>query len=75
MSASKILWRSVDEDLPDDDQTVLIHLQCGEVWTGFHHAGQWRFCAGDMPVQVLHWAPFPEPPLPALFPEPPEVEP
>jgi hypothetical protein len=45
------------------------------VWTGFHHAGQWRFCAGDMPVQVLHWAPFPEPPLPALFPEPPEVEP
>ena len=57
------LWRSVDEDMPDDDQTVILHLQGGEVWTGFHDAGQWRFVSAD-PINepVLHWMPFPKPP-------------
>jgi hypothetical protein len=63
MNLLKMQWRCVDEDLPDDDQTVLIHLQCGEVWTGFHDAGQWRYVSAD-PIDepVLNWAPFPEPP-------------
>jgi len=62
MSAS-VQWRSVDEDLPDDDTTVLIHLQCGEVWTGFLDAGQWRYVSADaIDETVLQWAPFPKPP-------------
>ena len=62
MSAS-VNWRSVDEDLPDDDATVLIHLQCGEIWTGFLDAGQWRYVSADaIDEPVLHWAPFPNPP-------------
>jgi hypothetical protein len=56
-------WRSVNEDMPDDDQTVILHLQGSEVWTGFHDAGQWRFVSAD-PIHepVLHWMPFPKPP-------------
>jgi len=62
MSAS-VNWRSSDEDLPDDDATVLIHLQCGEVCTGFLDAGQWRDVGADAIYEpVLHWAPFPKPP-------------
>jgi hypothetical protein len=62
-SKRSLKWRCADEDLPDDDQTVLLHLQGGEVWTGFREAGEWRFVSADLISEpVLHWAPFPEPP-------------
>lgn len=49
--------------LPDDDQTVLLHLEDGEIWTGFRDSGQWRYVSGDrIEAEVLHWAAFPEPP-------------
>lgn len=58
-----VLWISPDTTLPDDDQTVLVHLEDGEIWTGFRDAGQWRFVSGDrIEAKVKHWAPFPEPP-------------
>jgi hypothetical protein len=60
---SEVFWRSVDAELPDDEITVLLHLQSGEIWTGFHDAGTWRFVSADsISEPVLHWAPFPEPP-------------
>jgi hypothetical protein len=48
---------------PDADQTVLVHLADGEVWTGFLDGDTWRFVSGDrIEAAVLHWADFPEPP-------------
>lgn len=56
-------WISVDDQLPDDELSVLIALDDGEVWTGFMDAGDWRFVSAD-PVtsRVTHWLNFPEPP-------------
>ena len=60
----QIFWRPVDQELPDDDETVLLHLESGEVWTGFRDASVWRFVSADkIEEEVLHWAPFPHPPL------------
>ena len=58
-----ITWSPAKRGLPDSDITVLVHLADGEVWTGFHDAGQWRFVSAD-PISepVLHWMPFPQPP-------------
>lgn len=59
----QIFWRRTDEELPDAERTVIIHLLCGEIWTGFYDCGGWRFVSADsISEPVLHWAPFPEPP-------------
>jgi hypothetical protein len=56
-------WRPTDVALPDDDETVLICLADGEVWTGFRDAGVWRYVSADrVETQVTHLMPFPEPP-------------
>lgn len=61
--SAQILWRSPKEELPDDDQAVLLHLDDGEVWTGFRDGKAWRYVSADrIDARVLHWAPFPEPP-------------
>src|SRR5688500_18836416 len=57
-------WVPVTERLPDDEMTVLIALDDGEVWTGFVDAERWHYVSGD-PVDrqnVEHWMHFPEPP-------------
>ena len=60
----QLFWRPVDQEMPDDDETVLLHLESGEVWTGFRDASVWRFVSADkIEEEVLHWAPFPHPPL------------
>jgi hypothetical protein len=60
---SEVFWRSVDAELPDDEITVLLHLQSGEIWTGFLDGDTWRFVSADsISEPVLHWAQFPEPP-------------
>ena len=67
---SAVEWVSVESRLPDDEQTVLIALDDGEVWTGFVEADQWFFVSGD-PISrsnVEHWATFPEPPAKTLNP-------
>ena len=62
---SQLAWRKVSKELPDDDCTVLVHMDDGEVWTGFLDAGNWRFVSGDrIDAEVVHWMPFPEPPEP-----------
>ena len=56
-------WISAAEELPDDDTTVLIALDDGEVWTGYHDAGEWLYVSGDqMEATVTHWQHLPEPP-------------
>lgn len=62
-----IVWKDATKELPDDDMAVLIALSDGEVWTGFHDAGEWRFVSADPVDQgdgttVTHWADFPAPP-------------
>ena len=61
------VWHSAKTELPDDEQTVLIALSDGEVWTGFMDAGDWRFVSAELVDQgegtkVTHWADFPAPP-------------
>lgn len=64
-----IQWIASKDSLPDDDITVLIALADGEVWTGFHDAGIWRFVSADaVTCEVEHWAAFPEPPTRAKGP-------
>lgn len=65
-------WRSVAEGrLPDDEETVLICMDDGEVWTGYMDAEQWLYVSGDpMAATVTHWMPLPAPPL-----KQPEAEP
>lgn len=59
-------WIAITEQLPDDDQTVLIALDDGEVWTGYMDEGVWRYVSADLidSAKVTHWAEFPEPPAP-----------
>jgi hypothetical protein len=52
------------KQLPDDDMTVLIALDDGEVWTGFMDSGVWRYVSADaIEGTVTHWAAFPAPPV------------
>lgn len=57
-------WIPVEEQMPDDE-TVLIALSNGEVWTGFHDGDHgWSYVTADpvMEYDVTHWMRFPEPP-------------
>lgn len=57
------IWNRVEDQLPDDEATVLIALADGEVWTGFLDAGEWRYVSADLvEARVTHWAHFPNPP-------------
>lgn len=58
-------WVSASERLPDDDQTVLIAMDDGEVWTGYLEADhQWRYVSSEpiTSARITHWMDFPEPP-------------
>jgi Protein of unknown function (DUF551) len=56
-------WIDASQDLPDEEMTVLLALEDGEVWTGFLDAGIWRYVSADtIAAKVTHWAEFPEPP-------------
>jgi Protein of unknown function (DUF551) len=61
--SSAEMWVDAQDKLPDDDMTVLVALDDGEVWTGFMDAGIWRYVSADaIEGTVKHWAEFPEPP-------------
>jgi hypothetical protein len=64
---SIITWQDARIGLPDDEQTVLLLTDDGEIWIGFHDSGcqdsQWRYTSADpVRVGVSHWAPIPEAP-------------
>lgn len=56
-------WQSPTNP-PDDDLTVLLALSDGEVWSGFHEDGQWRYVTADLieSCQVIAWMHMPAPP-------------
>lgn len=59
-----MIWIPITDRLPDDDATVLIAMDDGEVWTGYLDAGLWRYVSGE-PItfaRITHWMDFPEPP-------------
>ena len=63
MAKSSVEWVDATKQLPDDDMTVLIALEDGEVWTGFMDSGVWRYVSADaIEGTVTHWAEFPAPP-------------
>lgn len=57
-------WIDAAQQLPDDDQCVLIALDDGEVWTGYHDGDDgWRYVSSDpLGGRVTHWMQLPEPP-------------
>ena len=60
--AAQLAWRGVDEEWPDEDQTVLVHCPDGEpVWIGYKDGIVWRDVGGEV-IEVSHWLPLPEPP-------------
>jgi hypothetical protein len=61
---SKTIWFDAAVQLPDDETTVLISLDDGEVWTGYVDGDQWLYVSGDpMEAKVTHWQHLPCPPL------------
>ena len=61
--SSSVEWVDASKQLPDDDMTVLIALDDGEVWTGFMDSGVWGYVSADaIEGNVTHWAEFPAPP-------------
>ena len=57
-------WKSTADELPDDETTVLVALEDGEVWPAYHYAGSWIYVTGD-PIsasRVTHWMDMPEHP-------------
>lgn len=69
-AASIYPWISVADQLPDDELTVLLALTDGEVWTGFHDVGIWRYVSAD-PIEtsrVAYWASMPAPPAATVAP-------
>lgn len=62
--STEMEWRDASVTLPDDEETVIIHTLDGDVWIGFVDGGIWRNVAFDE-MTVLHWMPFPQPPVKA----------
>jgi len=53
-------WKSVHDEMPDADQTVLVHYPNADepVWLGFHDGETWRDVNAD-PLTVTHWRDLP----------------
>lgn len=63
-----LMWACVNEELPDDEMTVLVfHPTLNEpVWFGYYNQGSWYTPDGMQlpPNTVTHWAEMPEGPKP-----------
>lgn len=68
-------WISVDEELPDDDITVMVTTKgCDQpVWLAFHDADSWYSVEGVI-IQVTHWTHLPEPVPAKLYNKPVHME-
>ena len=68
MQAELIRWVSVEDALPDADETVLIWAPGDDSpWPGYLDGDQWRSADGFFlaPMRVTHWAAMPTGPTPA----------
>lgn len=56
-------WKSVSDELPDDETTVMLyHPDASEpVWPGYREARRWRTAEGLI-ICPTHWAEMPEGP-------------
>ena len=54
-------WKSVEEELPDADTTVLVCTEdCAEpVWLGYYDGEVWRDI-DSLPIKVTRWCDLPE---------------
>jgi hypothetical protein len=58
-------WISVNDQLPDHENEVLLYDKSKyfpRVTTGFFEHGQWRLFGTSYAENVTHWMPLPEPP-------------
>lgn len=56
-----IQWHRVEDGMPDDDESVLLACDDGEVQVGFHEARVWHDLDA-MPIEycaITHWAQIP----------------
>jgi hypothetical protein len=58
-------WKSVDDEMPDSDTTVLIFSDESDepVWLGYYDSenSTWR-SVDACRIEVTHWAPLPQGP-------------
>ena len=60
---ASITWIDARNQLPDEDETVLIAESDGEVSSGFLDEGGWRYTSADRVIaEVTHWADMPAAP-------------
>ncbi len=53
-------WIPAAETLPDDDLTVLLMMEDGEVWTGYHDGDAgWHYVSADPAGAVKAWRAMP----------------
>lgn len=58
----RVVWTDMPSgQLPDDDITVLVALDDGEVWPAYRSAGLWLYVTGDeiQSAEVVYWAHMP----------------
>lgn len=59
-------WIDAAQQLPDNECTVLMALDNGEVWCGYHEAGLWHDVSAideeGFEGRITHWMHLPEPP-------------
>lgn len=54
------IWIPVTEQMPDDDESVLLACADGEVQVGFRDCGRWLYLdAYPIGPQVTHWMALP----------------
>lgn len=57
------IWTRCVDELPDEETTVLVATDAGDVWLGFLDAGQWRQVSAEpFTERVTHWMDLPEAP-------------
>lgn len=56
-------WTTVDTELPDSNETVLVFAPEADppVWMGYIEDGEW-WLVDAYRARVTHWMPLPEPP-------------
>ena len=53
-------WIPISERLPDADLTVMLQMEDGEIWTGFHDGDDgWRYVSADLASGVRAWRAMP----------------
>lgn len=58
----KMKWNKIENALPDDDITVLVATEDGEVDVAYLDEGRWRFPMHAASIAVTHWMHIPDHP-------------